>query len=144
MDFIGKVTDVLPVEEGVSARTGNPWKKKSWVAETFGQYPKKVKMDAMNANADSLVIEAGKVYNFSIDVESREYNGRWYSDIRVYRAVETVAPGMGNPVDAQPQGGASFGNQPSANPFQNSADPFSAGGAAGGAAFGNETDDLPF
>ncbi|MDE5843613.1 MAG: DUF3127 domain-containing protein [Muribaculaceae bacterium] len=145
MEFVGKVIQILPTEEGVS-RAGNAWKKKGWVAETFGQYPRKVKMDAMNATADNLMIEAGKVYTFSVDLDSREYNNRWYTDVRVFRAVETNAPGMEG--SFAPQGGVQGASAPQApaNPFANP-DPFSApasGVVSPGAAFGDETDDLPF
>ena len=142
MEFVGKVIQVLPIEEGTS-RAGNAWRKKGWIAETFGQYPKKVKMDAMNATADALNIEAGKVYNFSVDLESREYNNRWYTDVRVFRAIETVAPGMESTYT--PSQGQVAAPSSQANPFSNP-DPFAApaGTVSPGAAFGDETDDLPF
>lgn len=140
MDFVGKVILDLKLEEGIS-RVGNPWKKKSWVAETFGQYPRKVKMDAMNATLDNLHIEVGKVYTFSVDVESREYNGKWYSDVRVYRAVETQ-----DPTQSYSQPAVNTAAAPAADPFTApAADPFaSAPGAPGAAAFGDASDDLPF
>lgn len=146
MEFTGRVILDLP-EEGGTSRAGNAWRKKSWVAETNldSQYPKKVKMDAMNSGIDSLHIEVGKWYTFSVDVESREFNGRWYSDVRVWRAVEVQDGGA---APASPQ------SQPASNPFAAAApavnaEPFGApsdpfGGAAGASAFGDATDDLPF
>ena len=41
MEIEGKIIRDLPLQEGVS-RAGNPWKKKEWVLETFGQYPRQV------------------------------------------------------------------------------------------------------
>lgn len=149
MDFVAKVIMDLPLEEGVS-KAGNPWRKKSWVVETFGQYPKKVKMDAFGAAVDNVRLELMKVYNISVDLESREFNGRWYTDVRVFRAVETQDPSM------MPQGGyqapqpgvapaAPVADPFSAQPAMPAADPFAAApGAAGAAAFGDATDDLPF
>ena len=144
MDFVGKVILDLPLEEGTS-RAGNLWKKKTWVAETFCQYPNKVAMNAMNATLDILHIEVGKTYTFSIDVESREYNGRWYTDARVFRAVETQDPNgqfqaqqpMGQP--QMPQGAPVA---PAAPMAPAAVDPFAAG-APGGSAF-DSSDDLPF
>ena len=41
MDIVGKIIQVLPVQEGIS-KTGNPWKVQSYVLETQEQYPRKV------------------------------------------------------------------------------------------------------
>ena len=85
MEFVGKVVNVLNVEEGVS-KSGNNWKKQGFVVETIGQYPKKIKFDVLNDKVGSL--EVGKTYNFSINIESREFNGKWYSDVTAYKATE--------------------------------------------------------
>ncbi|MCH5234435.1 MAG: DUF3127 domain-containing protein [Muribaculaceae bacterium] len=119
MDFEGKVIQFLGETSGTS-KTGNPWKKKEWVVETFGQYPKKVKIQCMNARADALNLEPGRDYVLSVDLESREFNGKWYTDVNVFRAQDYQGhqnfggqqpsyPGGGyqNP---QPQQG--FSNQP--------------------------------
>lgn len=142
MDFIAKVIMELPVESGIGKSTGREWKKRGWVLETFGQYPRKVKVDAFGATADSLNIEVGKVYNVSVDLESREFNGRWYSDIKVYAVRETTDPSFGGaqaPVQAV---------QHATDPFaSNAADPFAvapAAGAPGADAFAAGGDDLPF
>lgn len=144
MDFVGKVIMDLPMEEGVS-KAGNAWRKKSWVAETFGQYPRKVKMDAFGNQVDNVHAEIGKVYNFSVDLESREFNGRWYTDVRVFRAIETVDPTMAAQANYQ-QPAAAAPAAAAANPFAApAADPFAAApGAAGADAFGDSSDDLPF
>lgn len=136
MDFIGKVILDLPLEEGVS-KANNPWRKKCWVLETFGNYPKKVKVDAFNAGVDNVKMEIGKVYNVSVDAESREFNGRWYTDLRVYAARETTPDGM--PGQSQPVSAA-----PVADPFQSAtpaANPFS---SAAPESFKDQSDDLPF
>lgn len=146
MEFVGKLIQDLPMEEGTS-RAGNPWRKKTWVAETFGQYPRSVALMAMNATIDNLHLELGKTYNFYVDLDSREFNGRWYTDVRVYRAIEAQDPSQ------------QFAQQPAAQPFQPAAQPFQGaapvapapapaadpfGGAAGATAFENSSDDLPF
>jgi len=62
------------------------------VIETQCNYPKRVKIRAFNANVDNIRLEMGKDYRLSVDLESREFNGRWYTDIRCWRAdVETPA-----------------------------------------------------
>lgn len=152
MDFTGRVIIDLPMEEGVS-RAGNAWRKKCWILETFGPYPKKVKIDVFGRNVDTVHLEMGKVYNVSVDAESREFNGKWYTDISCYAAREAeVGPG------GYPQPAAAPAQQPAqaaptsspfppvnTNPFPAANDPFAtAPGAPGSTAFEDSSDDLPF
>lgn len=90
MDFEGKVIQFLGETSGTS-KAGNPWKKKEWVVETFGQFPRKVKVQCFGERSDALNLEPGKDYILSVDLESREFNGRWYTDVSVFRAQEMVA-----------------------------------------------------
>ena len=83
MEIEGKIIRDLPLQEGVS-RAGNPWKKKEWVLETFGQYPRQVCFHFFGDRVDSNPLRIGESYAISYDIESREYNGRWYTDIRAF------------------------------------------------------------
>lgn len=141
MEIEGKIIMDLP-EEGGTSKAGNVWRKKGWVLETFGQYPRKAKFDLFGDRINNVHIELGKTYRVSVDVESREFNGRWYTDLRAYAAQE-VAP---NQPFEQPQYGqpaapaAPAPAAPAADPFgapaQPKVDPFAAGVG--------DTDDLPF
>lgn len=127
MEFQGKVIQFLGETSGVSSRNGNPWKKKEWVVETFGQYPRKVKIQCFGERADNINLEPGRDYTLSVDLESREYNGRWYTDVSVFRATEytgqqtfgSPAPqSFGNGYPQSPAGGqpSSFGGAPFGEP----------------------------
>jgi len=135
MEIEGKIIFDLPLQEGVS-KAGNHWKKKEWVLETPGMYPRKVKFHVFGDRVDQpeLKFEVGKSYVCQCDIESREFNGRWYTDVSVYSARVTGSD-VSQP-GAQPQGfgapAAGFVAAPSA-PV---ADPFDSGD--------NNTDDLPF
>ena len=106
MELQGKVIQFLGETSGTS-KAGNPWKKIEWVVETFGNYPKKVKIHAFGERADSINLEPGKDYSLSIDIESREFQGRWYTDVSVFRVAEYNGnqQSFGGPV----QGGYSAG-----------------------------------
>lgn len=95
MDFQARVIQVLPEVTGTS-KAGNPWKKKEWIVETFGQYPRKVKVQCFGDRADTLILEEGQDYNLFVDLESREFNGRWYTDVSVFR-VEKIGAQGGTP-----------------------------------------------
>lgn len=136
MDIEGKIILDLPMQEGVS-KAGNNWKKKEWVLETFGNYPKKVKFTLFGDRATNIPLELGKNYVVSVDIESREFQGRWYTDVNAYAAREIQAP---QPVSAAPADSFCPAPQSPVFPPQQ---PNLAGGPFGQPA-GESTDDLPF
>ena len=123
MDIVGKIIQVLPLQEGVS-KTGNPWKVQSYVLETQEQYPRKVCFEIFGeeriknnpCNIDDLV-------TVSFDIESREFNGRWYTSIRAWRvqqgdqtAAQPAAQAAVQPVAAPAAASAAAAPQPAAQP----------------------------
>ena len=119
MDFEGKVIQFLGETSGTS-KAGNPWKKKEWVVETFGPYPRKVKVQCFGDRADSMNLEPGKDYKLSVDLESREFNGRWYTDVSVFRVEESHGQQSFGGQNSAIQGGYQqpqppYGNQGSFN-----------------------------
>lgn len=103
MEIEGMIIQDLGVSEGVS-KANKPWKKHEWVLETLGQYPRKVKFTVFGDRVNTITFELGKKYVVMVDVESREYSGRWYTDLTAYNCREV----------ADTQGSTSEG------PFQNS------------------------
>ena len=96
----------LPLQQGTS-RNGNNWMKQEYVLETNEAYPKKVHFDFFGERANQYNFEVGDVILLSFDIESREYNGRWYTDIRGWKAekVDPNAAGAsvaGTPVTGTP------------------------------------------
>ncbi len=80
MDITGKVIQILPLQTG-EGKNGT-WRKQDFVIETEATYPKKVCISAWGDKMDTSLIQMDAVINVSFDVESREYNGRWYTDLR--------------------------------------------------------------
>lgn len=85
MEITGKIIQVLPEQSGVS-KAGNPWKKRGYVLETIEQYPRKVFFIFFGDRADQYPLKEGDVKTISFDLESREYNERWYTDVRAWKA----------------------------------------------------------
>ena len=82
MELIGKIIQVLPLQSGTS-KAGNAWKKQEYILETLGtQYPRKVCFNLFGDNVDKFPMQVGQDVTVSIDIESREFNGRWYTDVR--------------------------------------------------------------
>ena len=145
MDFEGKVIQFLGETTG-TAKSVNPWKKKEWIVETFGQYPKKVKIQCMNARADALNLEPGRDYIYSVDLESREFNGKWYTDVNVFRVQEyQPQQNFGGQQPSYPGGG--YQNQQTQQGYQTQPYPNQGFGGASQSFATNEGDsdeDLPF
>ena len=87
MDIKGKIIQKMELQSGVS-KAGNQWKKQEYVLETLDSYPRKVKFDFFGDRADQYPLEVGDIITLSYDIESREFNGRWYTDIRGFKAMK--------------------------------------------------------
>lgn len=125
MEITGKIIVALPEMSGQS-RAGNAWKKREYVLETQETYPRKVHFDFFGDKADQFPLSVGDTVKLSFDIESREYNGRWYTSIRGWKAekLDTMSQA------AAPQDYPSMPEQPVAGSM-----PFPGG---------DTTDDLPF
>lgn len=100
MEIKGKIIHILPLQDGVS-KAGNPWKKQEYVLETLEQYPKKVCFDLFGDKADQYRAEIGDEVVLSFDIESREYNGRWFTSIRGWK-LEKAAEVAATPAQPVP------------------------------------------
>lgn len=88
MEITGKIIAALEPRGGVSQRTGNNWKMQEFVIETLEQYPRKCMFNVFGEDRlNEMKIQVGEVLTVSFDIDAREYNGRWYNDIRAWRVV---------------------------------------------------------
>lgn len=127
MELEGMVILNLGRQEGTS-KAGKPWKKDEYVLETPGTYPRKVKFTVFGDRTDSIQLENGKKYVLNVEVESREFNGRWYTDVNCLSA---------RPLDAAPAMDPVNGGVGAMAPAAPAADPFAA-------PQDDQSDDLPF
>lgn len=105
MEITGKIIVALPEQSGVS-KAGNQWKKREYVLETLENYPKKVHFDLFGDRADQYPLNVGDEIVLSFDINSREYNGRWFTSISGWKvekagaanAAGGVAPAAQDPV----------------------------------------------
>ena len=81
----GKLVKILNLESGIS-RSGNSWKKQEFILETQDQFPKKVCFTLFNDKVSLLSgFAAGEDLEVSFDVESREFNNKWYHNINAWK-----------------------------------------------------------
>ena len=83
MEIRGKIIELLPEKSGQSANGG--WRKQEYILETGGQYSKKICFMAWGDKIDQYNIKQGETVEVSLDLESRGYNGRWYTDVKAWK-----------------------------------------------------------
>ena len=85
MEVKGKIIQKFDLQSGTS-KAGNPWKKQNYLLETLDSFPKKIYFDFFGDRADQFPLNVGDMINLSFDIECREYQGRYYTDIRGWKA----------------------------------------------------------
>ena len=83
MELKGKVIQILPTQTGMGKK--GQWKKQEFIVETQAQYPRKVCLSAWGDKIDQFNLVAGEVVTVFVDLESKEYNGRWYTEARAWK-----------------------------------------------------------
>ena len=106
MEITGKVVRLGALTEGTSAR--GPWRKQDLIIETEEQYPRTVCLTCWTNQIEEIQNFApGQTIKAQIELSSREFNGKWYTDVRVWRfdpvgaAAPAAAPAQ--PMQAAPQ-----------------------------------------
>ena len=83
LEIEGKIIRKLNVQSGTSAR--GEWSKQEFIVEyQEGNYPSQVCLSVWGADRvkDLEKYQIGDKVKVSFNANSREYNGRWYTDLR--------------------------------------------------------------
>ena len=107
LKIAGAVTQILPEQTG-EGRNGQ-WRKQEFILETAGDYPKQVCIVMWGDSIDKFGLQDGEQITAHIDIQSREYNGRWYTDVKAWK-VERADRGKAGP---PPMPGEPFPDPPS-------------------------------
>lgn len=85
MESQGKIIAIMPTESGIGS-TGNAWKKQLFVIETMEQKPSKIAFECWNDDTRFLeTLAIGNIVKVLFNVESREYNSKWYTQLRSWK-----------------------------------------------------------
>lgn len=101
MEIEGKIIDLMPPKTGESAR--GSWKKQEIIIETDDTYPKKVCLINWNDKINIDGLNPGVTVKAYVNIESREYNGNWFTDVKVWK-IDTQSANNINEGGAMPQG----------------------------------------
>ena len=80
MEIEGKI---ILIDKPESIKNGE-FTKQNVVIETEDSYPKKICLVSWNNRITIENFKVGDKVSAKIDIQSREYNGRWYTDVKVW------------------------------------------------------------
>lgn len=101
MDITGRITHKLAIQKGTSAR--GEWQKQEFVIEyQEGQYPSSICFNLWGDKVNDLnSLNIGDQVKVYFNISSREYNGKWYNDLRAWR-IEKVTDSPAPAYEPQP------------------------------------------
>lgn len=84
MEIKAKLLSKLPEVKGTSSK--GEWKKQDCIFETTEQFPKKVCISFWENQVERIqAVADGSILECHINIESREYNSKWYTDVRCWK-----------------------------------------------------------
>jgi hypothetical protein len=95
MQLTAKITQLLPLQTGMSKN--GQWRKQDVIVETDSQYPKNICVSIWGDKINETQLQVGNSLTISFELESREYNNKWYTDVKAYK-IDL----MNNPVTMAP------------------------------------------
>ena len=97
MEIQGKVVRLGNLTEGTSPR--GAWRKQELIIETLEQYPKQVCLVCWGDRvAEAQNFTPGQIIKAQISIESREFNGKWYTDVKPFRFEIEIQQAVQQPV----------------------------------------------
>jgi hypothetical protein len=86
MEITGKVFKILQLQTG-EGKNGT-WKKQEFILEIPGQFSKKLCICLWGDNITQFPLAEGEEITAMIDLESREFNNKWYTDVKAWKIVK--------------------------------------------------------
>jgi hypothetical protein len=95
LTITGTVKQLLEEQSG-EGRNG-PWRKQEFILETEGNYPKEICIAMWGDNIDQFALGPDERITAHIDIQSREFKGKWYTDVKAWRVQREDGAGAAPP-----------------------------------------------
>jgi hypothetical protein len=106
MEIKGKAIQMLPLVTG-QGKNGE-WRKQEFIIETGDQYPKKICLSLWGDKISQNPFSMGEEITVFFDAESREYNGRWFTELRAWKVQTGQAAAPARTVNPAPASNPNF------------------------------------
>jgi len=83
MQLTAKLIQLLPLQTGTGSN--GEWRKQDIIVETEGEYTKKICISIWGERINEEQLQVGNILVIDFDAESREYSGRWYTDLKAWK-----------------------------------------------------------
>jgi hypothetical protein len=84
LELTGRIIQLMPEQTGTGKN--GLWTKMEFVLETREQYPRKVCFAAWGDKVSAVkALKTGSLARVSFNAESREFNGKWYTDLKIWK-----------------------------------------------------------
>lgn len=106
MQITGKVTQVLNLEQGVGKASGKEWRKQTFVLSVFYSDNERESLVPLTLWGDKCgsVPRVGQQVTVDFDINGREYNGKWYVELKAWRVTAADEGAAPAPMQNAPQG----------------------------------------
>jgi hypothetical protein len=98
MQITGKLVQIFDAQTG-TGKSGE-WRKRAFLLESEGQYPKIMYIMTWGDKINLDSFSSGQALKVDFDAESREYNGKWYTELRAWRV--EIAGSESVPIEVKP------------------------------------------
>jgi hypothetical protein len=89
LEVTAKLMKIFPEKTG-DGKNGK-WIKQDFIVETQESYPKKILFNAWGEKAEGIKnLSVGDTLKVSFNIEAREFNEKWYNDLRVWKIEKVV------------------------------------------------------
>ena len=78
MQIKAKINQILPMQTGTSAK--GEWRKQNIIVDTLTDISRKICITIWGDKIDETQLQIGNELQIDFELESREYNGKWYTD----------------------------------------------------------------
>ena len=89
MDILvsGQIVQILPLQQGVSQKTGTPWMTAQYIIEhEGGQYPRRMVFDVKGQQRiQEMNLQVGEQVMLHLNIDCREYQGKYYNSIEAWK-----------------------------------------------------------
>ena len=96
----GEITKIAKLETGTS-KAGKEWKKLGFVITTEGEYPKDVYFTVFGEEKTTNFMtynRVGQVVEVFFNINAREFNNKWYTDLGAWKVVSEKITDSTTPV----------------------------------------------
>jgi len=109
MEIEGKVIQLLPVQN-ISSQKGQ-MKKLGFIVETQAKFPRKIYFSLWNDKVEGFNSKTGDMVKVFFDLDSREYNDRWYTEAKAWKVENLSGTDDLNNLSAEKIEDVSFASQ---------------------------------